>query len=101
MATSTLVDGIVTSALRAIPPFLIRVSMSLIGSLTLMRSVSVRPFVGYLVAGLPARLRHTRELALGGQLTETDSADAEFAHVRAASAAELASIDIADLEFSW
>jgi hypothetical protein len=41
MATRMFVDGIDVVSLRAIPAFRIRVSMSLIGSFTLMRCVSV------------------------------------------------------------
>ena len=75
MATRTLVEGIDVVALRAIPALRIRVSMSLIGSLTVIRAPpSALP--GWI--DLPARLGHARELAVRGQLAETNSADAEF-----------------------
>jgi hypothetical protein len=54
IATRTLVEGIVVSAFRAIPALRIRVSMSLIGSLTLMRGLSVVPKDGRFRSSRPA-----------------------------------------------
>ncbi len=41
---------------------------------------------------LPACLLHARDLTLISKLSEADSADAELAHIRMGSAADLASV---------
>jgi hypothetical protein len=49
----------------------------------------------------PTRLHYTRDLALTGQLAETDSTDLEPADVRMAPPTVLATIVLPRLELGW
>src|SRR5918998_2613147 len=101
IATSTFVDGIVVSNWRAIPALRILVSMSLIGSLTLIRPLSLWsrfPVIVGRSARLPTRLRYAREPTNRGQLPETDSAEPKLPHVCPAAPAEVAAIHLAGLK---
>src|SRR5687768_16274258 len=100
MATRTFVDGIVVSDWRAIPALRILVSMSLIGSLTLIRPLPLRtrfPLIGGRSARLPTRLRYAGEPTNRGKLPETDSAQAKFPHVCPAAPAKVAAIHLPGL----
>src|SRR5215210_886255 len=102
IATRTFVDGIVVSDWRAIPALRILVSMSLIGSLTLIRPHSLRsrfPLIFGRSARLPTRLCYARESTNRGELPETDSAEPELAHVCSAAPAKVAAIDLPRLKF--
>src|SRR5215213_9211199 len=101
IATRTFVDGIVVSACRAIPAFRILVSISLIGSLTLIRPLSLRSRFRIDVCGsarLPTRLRYARQATNRRQLAETDSAEPELPHVCTAAPAKVAAIYLARLK---
>src|SRR3954454_16569106 len=78
MASFVLEAGTTTSSWRARVALRMRVSMSAIGSDTFM--------------GLPARLRHARELAHQGTLAETDAAHSKAAHERPRSPADHAAV---------
>src|SRR3954470_7500157 len=101
MAARTFVEGIVVSDCRAIPALRILVSMSLIGSLTLIRPLSLRLYFrvtpGW-IARLPTRLRHARQATNRRQLPETDPAEPELAHVRPAAPAKMAAINLPGLK---
>src|SRR5581483_2730619 len=101
IATRTFVDGIVVSDCLAIPALRIRVSISLIGSLTLIRA-SPEPLLeseSFRLAGrpLPARLGDAGQPPDRRQFAEADAADPEFPHVGAAAATEAAPVDVAHL----
>src|SRR5579859_5211117 len=84
IATFILEDGICTRVCRAIMPLRMRVSISAIGSVMFIAQT--------LLAALPARLRHARQLATERQLAEADAANAELAHVGAGPAADVAAV---------
>src|SRR3954452_18212935 len=72
----SLLDGISTSSLAAMMPLRMRVRKSATGSVIDMRS--------------PARLRHAGDVALMGELAQTDAAEPELAVHRARPAAAAA-----------
>src|SRR5215207_2408673 len=101
IATSTFVDGIVVSDWRAIPALRILVSMSLIGSFTLIRPLSLRSHCPLIVgrsARLPTRLRYARQSTNRRQLAEADSAESKLSHVCPAAAAKVAAVDLPSLK---
>src|ERR1043165_7054954 len=51
--------------------------------------------------GLPARLRDAGDFPTQRHLTELDAADAEFAHISAAAAGELAAVVATNLELRF
>src|ERR687898_117825 len=102
IATRTLVDGIVVSDCRAIPALRILVSMSLIGSLTLIRPLSLRsriPLGLCRSARLPTRLRHAWEAPNRRQLAEADPAEPKLSHVCPAAPTEMAAVHLPSLKF--
>src|SRR6476619_2838505 len=102
IATRTFVEGIVVSDCRAIPALRILVSISLIGSLTLIRPLSLRLCFrvtpGW-IARLPTRLRHARQSTNRRQLPETDPAEPKLPHVGPAASAKMAAIYLPGLKF--
>src|SRR5215204_5065596 len=75
--------------------------MSLIGSLTLIRPLSLwssfRATRGR-IACLPTRLRHARQATDRRQLPETDPAEPKLPHVCAAAPAQMTTINLPSLE---
>src|SRR5215213_10863366 len=83
------------------PALRILVSMSLIGSLTLIRPLSLwsrlQVTAGW-VAWLPTRLRHAWQATNRRQLPETDPAEPELPHVCPAAPAKMATIHLPSLK---
>src|SRR5215217_7255287 len=90
----------VVSDCRAMPALRILVSMSLIGSLTLIRPLSLwsRLVTAGWVAWLPTRLRHAWQATNRRQLPETDPAEPELPHVCPAAPAKVATIHLPSLK---
>src|SRR5215207_9252373 len=101
IATRTFVDGIVVSDCLAIPALRILVSMSLIGSLTLIRPLSLPsrfPLSLGRSARLPTRLRHAWKATNGRKLPETDPAESELPHIRPAAPTQVTAIYLPNLK---
>src|ERR1035441_3741672 len=80
--------GTSTLGWRAWIAFRTRVSMSAMGSLVII----------FLLPALPASLHHAGDLAVQGELAETETAHAEFTQIGARPAAAPAAVAVADSE---
>src|ERR1017187_6568799 len=81
--------GTSTLGWRAWIAFRTRVSMSAMGSLVII----------LLLPALPASLHHAGDLAVQGELAETETADAEFTQIGARPAAAPAAVAVPHAEF--
>src|SRR5215210_631408 len=109
ISTFSFDTGISTRRCFAPQALRMRVSISAIGSVMLIKSISsfyriptksaVRRLRRVKMNGLPARLADARDVSRQRHLTETDSADAELAQQRARSSAAPAAIVLPDSEF--